>query len=359
MIDGHPAGRDHDMFESFPIGSMICVSTLALTLPSMSVAQDVPTPQRTDSTTALTITASPLVGEYWYSEDLESYSLKLAADGSFVWKLHGCLGVYGQNKGTYEIVEGLLILDPVNDQTTSMTGGKRFIPVTWGDRLYLIPQAIRGRFRDAILQSIEPRSHTSSGYFEFYLRDGDWKKPVSGVPAAPEPWQDLFRGLAPKRIEATVTKLWSTTYQGSNRTFTTNWARLNVGKKHGMRRRMWLTIRPSRGAELGSHARRLLAVHKVGEETAEAKIIVSGAVAGDASLGVRIGDVATITICTTASDETPVPLSLEQRAAREAAQKIMTQVAHIYASCNSYKDQGLVETVFIEENGEETTLKPF
>lgn len=37
----------------------------------------------------------------------------------------------------------------------------------------------------------------------------------------------------------------------------------------------------------------------------------------------------------------------------------MDEVERVYASCRSYRDEGMVETVFVREEGEKTDLKPF
>lgn len=42
-----------------------------------------------------------------------------------------------------------------------------------------------------------------------------------------------------------------------------------------------------------------------------------------------------------------------------SAEKLMEQMASAYASCRSYLDEGEVRTVFLEQNGRRTTIKPF
>ncbi len=329
--------------------------TAALALCLTSIAQDLTPPHPTGSVTPPITLRQDLVDEYWYGEDLGSYSLTLRANGSFEWKSHGC-GVGGQNEGTYEVIGGLLVLSPVDEEVTSL-GGKRFIPVKWGERLYLIPEAIRAAFRDEILEGREPRIGTGDGD-AFYLRNRDWGKPVSGVPTAPAPWRDTFRDLVPLRIEAQVTDVWQTTWEGSDVTLVTDWARLDAGKRQGLRPGMWLTVEARNGTAGRRSGQALLAIDRVEEDSADAKIIDGGA-GNPAHYGVVVGSRATITTCVISPDFKPEPPSIEQLAANEAARKFLAEVARTYASCRSYRDEGIVETVYVKEGGDQTRRLSF
>ena len=257
----------------------------------------------------------------------------------------GDLGVYGRNSGKFEVVDHLLLLDPVDEEVTFL-GGRRFVPVRWGERLYLIPTATIERFRDRIVRGKEPRIGVDSGSSRFYLRKPDWDKPVMDVPIAPPRWQDHFRRLSPKRVEATVTGLRSETYKY----LVSHYASLDRGAKDGLKQGMWLTMPPSPGDELGTHVPRLFAVNAVQQNSSEARIIISGGVPAGTPHGVKVGDVASVSFCI--AEPEPAPrLSSKEKKAREQARTLINEVVHTYATCKSYKDEGLVRMVFVKEGG--------
>lgn len=61
--------------------------------------------------------------------------------------------------------------------------------VPWGDRHYLVSQTQWLIFCNAVNQGKEPRS---GGLGEFFLRNGDERKPVGGLPTVPAPWNEYL-----------------------------------------------------------------------------------------------------------------------------------------------------------------------
>jgi hypothetical protein len=64
-----------------------------------------------------------------------------------------------------------------------------FIPVRWGERLYLIPEAQSRDFCNEVNQGSEPRKGAIG---RFYLRRGDWNKKVNSLPSVPIGWVPLL-----------------------------------------------------------------------------------------------------------------------------------------------------------------------
>lgn len=66
--------------------------------------------------------------------------------------------------------------------------------VTWGERIYLLDEKNFDDFARAINLGLEPRSDSTSEPYvgSFYLRKGDEKKDVSGMPSLPKQWLSLL-----------------------------------------------------------------------------------------------------------------------------------------------------------------------
>jgi len=67
------------------------------------------------------------------------------------------------------------------------------LPITWGDRIYLIPNKDLQSFCSWISDGHEPRDDADG---LFLLRNEDWKKPTKGAPSLPKEWQRYL----PKRL---------------------------------------------------------------------------------------------------------------------------------------------------------------
>jgi len=196
---------------------------------------------------------SQLTGKYYLGDGLgyNNY-LDLTPDGRFAYKWEGCLGTYDENTGGYRLEEGSLVLSPQRRSIRKSFKGTptRFLPVSWGPRLYLVPEAETLEFVNEINQGREPRNEVHG---RFYLREGDEKIPVSGFPILPKKWQDY---LLDKPAQGSVTKV-----QGRK-------AAINIGKKHGLKEGMLLTARSSKDTRFTQ-----LKVVSVEEETCKAETL--------------------------------------------------------------------------------------
>jgi hypothetical protein len=89
-------------------------------------------------------------------------------------------------------VKDHLVLLPEQPNDARGFGGTPtdFVPVHWGDRLYLAPAKSGAAFCDSVNQGEEPRDNIHG---MFYLRSGDWEKKVKGSPTVPKEWESLLR----------------------------------------------------------------------------------------------------------------------------------------------------------------------
>ncbi len=134
-----------------------------------------------------------IVGDYYFGDGLGlNCSLAVKPEGCFTFLRRGCLGVYGRNQGGAKFVNGHVILTPEQPNDSKGFGGTPtdFIPVRWGERLYLVPKDDGKRFCDDVIQGWEPRSDAHGFY---YLRRGDWGKKVKGLPNVPNEWRPFLQ----------------------------------------------------------------------------------------------------------------------------------------------------------------------
>jgi hypothetical protein len=118
-----------------------------------------------------------IAGEYYMGDGLGvNLTLVIAPDGTFSFKWQGCLGTYDTAAGRASMHDGELWLEPGPERKNLEN---RFLPVRWEGRLYLVSSNRLHDFANQIDRGTEPRSYAHGS---FYLREGDWDKPVDGPP---------------------------------------------------------------------------------------------------------------------------------------------------------------------------------
>ncbi len=134
-----------------------------------------------------------IVGDYYFGDGLGiNCYLHIKPEGRFSFLWRGCLGVYGKSEGLTRLVNDHLILAPDEpdakpDDPTGFGGTSTdFVPVRWGDRLYLVPAKYGEAFSNQVNRGWEPRANAHG---RFYLREGDWEKKATGLPNLPAEWQ--------------------------------------------------------------------------------------------------------------------------------------------------------------------------
>lgn len=124
------------------------------------------------------------VGEFCSADIGFHRSLKLKADHTFSFDWSGCLGENGHTVGKSSLANGRIELAPA-----ARMQPKTLLPIHWGDRIYLVESDKFMEFCNEINAGNEPRDEAQGAAF---LRSGDEKKDVSGVPLLPSPWNDFI-----------------------------------------------------------------------------------------------------------------------------------------------------------------------
>jgi hypothetical protein len=174
----------------------------------------------------------PWAGDYYYGDGLGvNVDLTLAPGSGFVFTWNGCLGLYDQNYGDVaESDRKIRLLFKLPNKREGFRGiAPEFLPVTWGDRYYLIPSDGVVKFANAINAGFEPRN---SEWGQFLLRRGDVSKQVSGYPNLPPEYSEY---LLKSPIKAEVSAVKESRDKGSDRI---SIVLLNVGASQGVRKGM-------------------------------------------------------------------------------------------------------------------------
>lgn len=131
-----------------------------------------------------------LAGEYSYGNGFDmNCTLEISAEGRFLFKLWNCETVVDQSSGRITITDGLIMLHPDKQRDSWPRGtASVMVPVVWGKRLYLVPQNDIAGFSNQVNRGLEPVSR--GGINSYYLREGDWDRPVEGKPQLPDGWEN-------------------------------------------------------------------------------------------------------------------------------------------------------------------------
>jgi hypothetical protein len=149
----------------------------------------------------------PWAGEYYYGDGLGvNVTLMISPENGFVFHWYGCLGLYDLNYGRLEISGGTirLFLTYPNEREGFQGIAPELIPVQWGKRHYLIPSDGFLKFANAVNAGTEPSGLFGGRSYQFLLRRGDEKKPVSGRPPIP---QEYAAFLLKRPIVAKITSV--------------------------------------------------------------------------------------------------------------------------------------------------------
>lgn len=150
---------------------------------AMAVAASVIPPDQATSDIAR------LAGEYTFGNGFDlNCTLVISPDGRFAYRYCSCDTVLDDITGNILIYNGQVILQTDRPRQSWPRGiSSVMTPITWGQRLYLIPQDDYLGFSNEINRGVEPISHGSMGHY--FLREGDWDRPADGKPNLPEEWQ--------------------------------------------------------------------------------------------------------------------------------------------------------------------------
>ena len=180
-------------------------------------------------------------GDYYEGDGMgENVSLLIAPKHGYVFEWHGCLGLYDRNYGGVTVMNGRLQLSfTFTNKNEGFEGiAEQFIPIRWGERVYLVPTKEIVGFCNEVNSGSEPRRELHGRYL---LRRGDEKRPATGDPAIPVEYQSY---LLKRPIEAEITKIGKVVTRPSKADFkfkdTT--VTINSGKSRGLRQGMELYV---------------------------------------------------------------------------------------------------------------------
>jgi hypothetical protein len=128
-------------------------------------------------------------GFYYFGDGLGvNCSLELIKSGRFKYNWTGCLGLYDQAEGTYNINEKTLTLSPNGPvESVCRINRKNFHIITWDRLIYLVPEADMLEFCNDINRGIEPKYGGS-----FYLNEKCKRKKAKGLPELPGNWNNFL-----------------------------------------------------------------------------------------------------------------------------------------------------------------------
>ena len=178
-------------------------------------------------------TAPVWAGSYFHGDGMgRNVSLGLAPKAGFTFSWSGCMGVYDRNLGRVEERDGQVLLDCTfpNSRRGFQGIASVLLPVTWGARQYLIDPSDMMGFINDVNGGEEPRPHINGNHF---LRVGDEKKPVKGMPQLPARWRGA---LLAKPISARCTAV-QVEFNDAPLTSIREYVfvDLDVGREHGVR----------------------------------------------------------------------------------------------------------------------------
>ena len=170
----------------------------------------------------------PWAGRYLYGGPTSSFWLTIAPESGFAFSSGGCVGIYGLNYGSVQATDGMLKLIPQerNRHGDPWDISTELLPLSWGERHYLIPVKQILEFLNAVNAGFEPRK-TASGMF--FLKWGDEYRPVAGKPELPSEYVGY---LLENPIQAKISLHQETRAEGNTVRSTVV---LDVGKAQGVR----------------------------------------------------------------------------------------------------------------------------
>ena len=131
-----------------------------------------------------TLKQHPWAGEYYEGDGLgANIRMSLAPQTGIAATWHGCMGLYGANRGKVVVRDGELRFEYEKPNKQGFGGFPDALrPVRWGVRRYMIPDDRRIAFVNAINHGREPREGVHG---MFLLAEGDESKAAEGLPDLP------------------------------------------------------------------------------------------------------------------------------------------------------------------------------
>lgn len=145
-----------------------------------------------------TLKQHPWAADYYEGDGLgANITISLAPDTGIAATWHGCMGLYGANRGKVVERDGTLRFEYEQPNKPGFGGFPDTLrPVRWGERRYMIQQDKMMGFVNAINHGLEPRERVHG---MFLLAQDDEDKAAEGLPDLPPAYLALIR-RAPMRV---------------------------------------------------------------------------------------------------------------------------------------------------------------
>lgn len=173
----------------------LSLAALALLVSARNVDPQAPAPARQKAAVVQpAFTRAELAGRYYQGDGLGvNLDLRLAADGTFKFVWRGCLGEYDKNGGTWWVEGDVVVMNPEKPHEQHGFKGMdtRFVPVPWGERMYLVDEEGVPGFAAA---AAEQQIFKGDGlHGSDYVRHVDHKlPPLKGEPQLPARYRHFF-----------------------------------------------------------------------------------------------------------------------------------------------------------------------
>ena len=174
--------------------------------PAAALPQELPLPAqgevvplRPEPVSEATALEDDLVGRFLLGTGYTSWRIEIRPDGRFECLESGCVATHRyvgrvERDGEDLVLRSEASTDLRHDGGTvasSKTFGP-YVPVRWGERLYLVGRDQGDEFCQAVNVGSEPRSRSWGRGVEFILRDSDWDRAAEGRPQVPAEWQGFL-----------------------------------------------------------------------------------------------------------------------------------------------------------------------
>lgn len=181
------------------IAVMIVVVILSFFLPgSHDLRSDIRAKREAVAAEVKSLEEHEWAGKYYAGSPRGRYlELDVAPQAGFAFTWQTCTGTQSQNLGTVTQAGNRLTLHAeLNAEKKRFSlPVTEFILVPWDRRLYLVPPDAMELFAQRIREGYEPRTEPRLMSRDIYLRDGDWDKPVEGLPNVPAEYRGLFEEI--------------------------------------------------------------------------------------------------------------------------------------------------------------------
>lgn len=217
-----------------------CLAKPPRTTPNTRPASQPSATTQLEQATSFSVT--DLAGKYYFGDGLGvNCSLELKGDGKFSFTWRGCLGVYDQNNGPWVLEKGIILLKPTRPNSRDGFRGTatQFFPVRWGEQLYLVADDEIIDFCGALNENWVFNSDRNAF---FYLREGDEKKPRTGMPDVPAVYRQYLHEPFKAKVASVLKNKVTVADQGRSASTVQEVIVINQGSKAGVIRGMKFMI---------------------------------------------------------------------------------------------------------------------